>query len=192
MMPIVAGIDYSMTCPAICVHAGDDWSFDNCNFLFITKEKKYHTSFLSNKIEGREIPTDYSNDTERFAALSRISIDYLDEMGCDNVMIEGYAMGAKGLVFNIAENTGTLKFMLMNDFVDFCVTAPTVIKKFATGKGNSDKSLMYEAFLAETKIDLRKEFDYTRQKVESPIGDLVDAYYICKYHHAQIKEKNKK
>ena len=36
---------------------------------------------------------------------------------------------------------------------------PSVVKKGATGKGNADKDMMYEAFLKETKIDLKKIFD---------------------------------
>ena len=45
-------------------------------------------------------------------------------------------------------------------------------------KGNADKDMMYEAFLKETKIDLKKIFD--TDKVGNPISDIVDSYYIAK------------
>ena len=55
---------------------------------------------------------------------------------------------------------------------------PSVVKKGATGKGNADKDMMYEAFLKETKIDLKKIFD--TDKVGNPVSDIVDSYYVAK------------
>ena len=52
------------------------------------------------------------------------------------------------------------------------------VTKGATGKGNADKDKMYEAFLKETKIDLKKLFD--TEKVGNPISDIVDSYFIQK------------
>ena len=55
---------------------------------------------------------------------------------------------------------------------------PSVVKKGATGKGNADKDMMYEAFLKETKIDLKKILD--TEKCGNPLSDIVDSYYIAK------------
>ena len=55
---------------------------------------------------------------------------------------------------------------------------PSVVKKGATGKGNADKDKMYEAFVKETKVDLKKLFD--TDKVGNPISDIVDSYFIQK------------
>ena len=57
-------------------------------------------------------------------------------------------------------------------------TLYSVVKKGATGKGNADKDMMYEAFVKETKIDLKKLFD--TEKVGNPISDIVDSYFIQK------------
>ena len=38
---------------------------------------------------------------------------------------------------------------------------------------------MYEQFVKDTKIDLVKEFDQT--KLNNPVTDIVDSYYIAKY-----------
>jgi hypothetical protein len=38
--------------------------------------------------------------------------------------------------------------------------------------------MMYESFLKETKIDLKKIFD--TDKVGNPVSDIVDSYYIQK------------
>ena len=58
--------------------------------------------------------------------------------------------------------------------------APTTIKKFATGKGNANKEKLYDAFVEETGIDIRKTLDISN-KSWNPVSDIVDAYYIAKY-----------
>ena len=54
------------------------------------------------------------------------------------------------------------------------------MKKFATGKGNSNKDVMFEHFLEETGVDLMSSLSPKASKVNSPVSDIVDAYYICK------------
>jgi hypothetical protein len=44
--------------------------------------------------------------------------------------------------------------------------------------------MMYEAFVKEKKIDLKKLFD--TQKVGNPISDIVDSYYIQKVGYDAI------
>ena len=53
-----------------------------------------------------------------------------------------------------------------------------VIKKFATDKGNANKELMLEAFEKDTGVNLELLFD---TKSKSPITDVADAYFVCKY-----------
>jgi hypothetical protein len=61
------------------------------------------------------------------------------------------------------------------------VHAPSAIKKFATGKGNAKKEDMYASFVEETGVDLSIILDQSVDpKVNSPISDIVDAYYIAK------------
>jgi len=55
---------------------------------------------------------------------------------------------------------------------------PSIIKKYATGKGNANKELMYEAFYNETKVDLQNILNCS---ITNPLTDIVDAYFICKY-----------
>ena len=37
---IVAGIDYSLTITAICVHEGDEWNVNNCRFYYVVHREK--------------------------------------------------------------------------------------------------------------------------------------------------------
>lgn len=184
---IFGGIDYSMTCPGICVHNGDEWSFSNCKFLYLTKEKKWIGSFLKGAIVGKLL-TETSCDPERYALLAKETVDFLDDHNCQNVILEGYAMGAKGKVFHIGENTGILKHSLFFDDIQYDIAAPTTIKKLACGTSYKiGKDEMYNAFVEDTGVDLKKEFDWTRKSIASPIGDIVDAYFIAKYNFERAK-----
>ena len=62
--------------------------------------------------------------------------------------------------------------------INYDTVVPSVVKKGATGKGNADKDMMYESFVKETKIDLKKIFD--TDKVGNPISDIADSYFIQK------------
>ena len=148
------GIDYSMTSPAICIANGDSLSFH-----YLTSVKKFEGKFSGN-VYGYVYP-DWTEPEERFHKISEWAISVIEKT-CDpqwglntpmSVVIEGYSMGSKGKVFHIAENTGILKYKLWQKNITFVTPAPTSIKKFATGKGNADKSMMYESFLAKNGLD---------------------------------------
>jgi len=176
-MKVVAGIDYSMTSPAICVHVGDEWSIENCKLFYLTKQAK--KTVQDGRFFGEVYPS-WLTDPHRYEQLSAWSLRCLSGHNLQKVYIEGYAFGATGRVFQIAENTGLLKYALWSNKIPYDVFAPSAIKKAATGKGNADKAKMLEAFKAETNIDIRKVLDITSEKQWNPISDLVDAYYICK------------
>jgi hypothetical protein len=97
------------------------------------------------------------------------------------VSIEDYAYNAKGRVFHIAENTGILKYKLYQKAIPIEVVQPTVVKKFATGKGNSDKNNMYKFFLMETAADIKGIITPGKDESTNPVSDVVDSYYICKH-----------
>jgi Holliday junction resolvasome RuvABC endonuclease subunit len=182
-MKIVAGIDYSMTSPAICIHRGNEWSLDNCKFYFRTDKKKLElktAQFQSAFIEP------WTSNEERFAAGAAWAGAVLSVAKPEAVTLEGYAMGAKGLVFHIGENTGQLKQILWKQGLKFDVPAPSAIKKFATGKGNANKEKMEEAFVAETGFNLRPLLGQTDLSF-TPSADIIDSYYMAKWAFAKAK-----
>lgn len=172
-----AGVDYSLSSPAICVHIGEEWSYDNCTFYYYVKQKK-----LLQGEKGQYVatmyPDNWTTDQERYDMLGSWSLEKV--LDADFVGIEGYAFGAVGRVFQIAENAGLFKHKLYEQERKFGVFAPTVIKKFASGKGNANKEKMIEAFEEEVSIDIREKCGIIN-KSWNPITDIVDAYYICKY-----------
>jgi Holliday junction resolvasome RuvABC endonuclease subunit len=122
------------------------------------------------------------NPLERYQRLSEWVIEcirwYKGRVQC--VYLEDYAFAATGRVFNIAENTGILKHQLHVNKFKFETIPPTVVKKEATGKGNANKELMYETFLAETNVDVKSLLTPNSTKIVNPVSDIVDSYYICR------------
>ena len=149
------GIDYSLTSPAICIDDG------TLKFYYLTTKKKW-VGKQSENIIGYE-HKEWTDPIERFKNISDFVMDILYtnplfEQPVYDIYIEGYSFGSKGQgLFQIV---------------------PSVVKKGATGKGNADKDMMYEAFLKETKIDLKKILD--TDKVGNPLSDIVDSYFIQK------------
>ena len=115
---IIAGIDYSMTCPSICVHDTDTpYTFENCQFYFLT-DKKYLVGDVMPNINGEFFTAkDYTDDMWRFSDITKWAMDKL-AFRVRRVAIEGYSMGSKGRVFNIAENTGILKYHILHNIPD--------------------------------------------------------------------------
>ena len=182
---VIAGVDYSLTSPAICVHHGAEWKYENCQFHFFRKKKQTD----GGEFVGYDYP-EWVNDQDRYEKLSAWSLDVMFFNDVSKAYIEGYAFGAVGRVFNIAENGGYLKQRLWLCGIPFEVPAPTVIKKFGSGKGNASKELMYESFIAETGVDIRARLDIMSPKNWNPISDIIDAYYIAKFGFFEEQKHN--
>ena len=103
------------------------------------------------------------------------------------IALEGYSFGSKGhRLFQIAENTGVLKYKLYQAGIPVEVLPPSQVKKFATKKGNANKEKMYDAFLEETGVDLMKEITPLKKDIGNPVSDIIDSYYICKLLHEKF------
>jgi len=167
-----------MTSPALCVYNTEsgEFSFDNCTFYFLTQSKKYEID--TENIHGMLF--EYDNEMQRYDTISSYFLDRIMENEVDKVYMEDYSLGSKGRVFHIAENTGVLKYRMWSFGIPFQTIPPTVIKKFASGKGNANKERMQEVFEEQNEVKLKQLFNMT-DKQWNPSSDLIDAYYICKY-----------
>ena len=178
----IIGIDYSLTSPAVCVNDG------KLKFYYLTTKKKW-LGKQSKDIIGYE-HKEWTDPIERFTYISDFVFDIIFTANNPKIFIEGYSFGSKGQgLFQIAENCGILKYRLLEKGYGYNTIVPSVVKKGATGKGNADKDMMYEAFVSETKIDLKKIFD--TEKVGNPISDIADSYFIQKVGYENIESKQK-
>lgn len=176
-MNIIAGIDYSLTSPSIVVHNGESWRFENCKYYYMTKSDK---NLVNDGIFCGSIYPTYTTEYERYQKIATWALKIVLDNQVSKCYIEGYAFAAVGRITQIAENTGLMKYSLWNMGVDFDIFAPTTIKKYATTKGNAKKDAMYEYWLLETGIDIRKKLNIKSEKMWNPVSDIVDAYYIAK------------
>ena len=175
MFHMLIGVDYSITCPCLCLYdERKPFKFDNCFFYYLTNTKKYADKILPN-ITGESFQ-EYVEDVDRFDTIS----DWASNLciGASEVAVEGYSYGSKGKVFNLAENMGIFKHKLYKAAVPLSIIEPSKAKKMATGKGNADKALMYESFSKETNTNLLLAFD--QKTLSNPVTDIVDSFYILK------------
>jgi len=181
MYHMLIGIDYSITCPCLCLFdERKSFKFDNCFFYYLTNTKKYADKIAPN-ITGESFQ-EYVQDVDRFDTISEWATNLC--IGAADVGMEGYAYGAKGRVFNLAENMGLLKYKLYKHAIPVTIVEPSKVKKCATGKGNADKQVMYDTFSKETNTDLKSMFG--QKTLSNPVTDVIDSYYVLK---AMIESK---
>ena len=181
---IVAGIDYSIRCPAICVMHSESTlltvfrPFSECQFYYLTSTKG-HVIETPN-IHGTCI-ADWATQTSRFQTIAHWALSVLQMCEVSSVGIEGYAFGARGRsLFDIADNTGLLKYVLYENAIPYDIHAPTKVKRFGTGVGNADKDYMAMAFEERTGVNINALFGRKKDRgSKSPVNDLVDAYFIA-------------
>ena len=178
------GRDYSLSSPAICISSDDKCSLFTCKFYFLTSKKKYEGTW--NNIFG-DPHKPWDSAEERYHNISSWAMSCMSKQDAqfglqaiDHVFIEDYAMGAKGRVFHIGENGGALKMRLYRNQMSYSTITPSEVKKYATGKGNANKEAMYEAFLEQHKYVLKLKDILGQDTLDSPVTDIIDAYYICK------------
>ena len=186
-MKKIAGIDYSLTSPAICVYKDENdgfFDFDKCVVHYLSNNEKQQQLASRSRLDNIRVEPypEWNTEEERHEKLATWAYNIVQ--GCEEVFLEGYAFATsvQAGVRSMAENTGLLKHKMWKNKLKFQTYPPTVIKKFATGKGNSNKEKMYEAFVGEllTPNDLKEQLTPKAKKIINPISDIVDSYFIVK------------
>ena len=173
-----AGIDLSLTSPAICIFVGDEvFNVESCVFKYMTDSTKKMLNCY--QFSGTIIPP-HANQYERYENISSWAIEILNGYAVSHAFIEDYSYASTGRIFHIAENTGILKYLLWKNNIGMTLLPPTVIKKTSTGKGNANKEMMQNAFINETGIDLKGMLSLS-DKQWNPSSDIIDSYFICKH-----------
>lgn len=180
-----AGIDYSITCPAITIIENDEFKHHYMMDCHNPKSKsgiknKQHidAKFLDGLVTAKGL-TFYENNTHRYLQIAAWATEICK--GCSLVGIEEYAFsrGSAGLVFNLGENGGTLKAELYKAGIPFTTIENGIVKKLATGKGNADKAMMVSGYTKDTGIEL-SDIPHKNDKSLTPIGDIADSYFLAR------------
>ena len=176
-MNVLVGIDYSITCPCLCIHRGDSFSYNNCEFHFLIDKKKFEGKVLNQNITGH-LHKIWKTTEERFDQISDWAISLIPKES--KVFLEGYSYGSKAsMIFNISECTGLLKYKLYKNNLQVELVPPTTVKKHFSGKGNARKEVMVEVFLKTVNSNIMKDININR--IMSPLTDIVDSYAIAHY-----------
>lgn len=178
---VYAGIDYSINCPCICVYddADGEYTHKNCEYYFY----QHHLSFKEQERRKECFPSnihsvsqyEWNTDDIRYFAISDF---FLSVMLCHDVKIvamEDYALNGIGKVFNIAECTSSLKYMMMMTNIEYHVFSPTYVKLTFSGKGNADKKMMHTAYEMRYNISISELYG-KRDFTDSPVSDIVDSH----------------
>jgi len=176
------GIDYSLTSPAVVICGSKIEA--NCKGYYLTDKIKLTGQIDTGMCNILGILHDeYYSEQERYENIATWVLDILN--GLDDrdiyIMIEDYSFGSKGKVFHIAENCGLMKYMLYKNEYDFDTVSPSTLKKFATGKGNADKQLMYNSFCVDSGVQNLHKIISPTTKLGNPTTDIVDAWYLARY-----------
>lgn len=105
------------------------------------------------------------------------------------VYMEGIAMGATGTIDQLSGINYLTRILLFNrglPFDNLHIISPTTLKKHSVGKGDVDKSVMVEAFIAiishlKNKT-LYKEIQLL-QSLKVKIDDIADSYFLSQYEN---------
>lgn len=177
-----------MNCPCISLFEGDAFSFKQTQVHFMIDKKSLHGKFEN--ITGWAYPDRLNlTNMSRFNYISQWAYDIIEDFEPDQIAFEGYSMASQiGRAFDIAENTAFLKLKIIQGGangkikkIEPILYAPTQVKKFAVGKGNSPKDIVIEKFIEETQVDLHGLFGIKTKKLDiNPISDIADSYFITK------------
>jgi len=137
----------------------------------------------------------YDEDKYDFFNRTIMMTEYIFEFikDCEYFILEDYSMYGNGLMTQLAEFCSQIKFQLLRQGTKVRLISPLQLKQFATGKGNSEKPAMYDAFISkgfseklyikdlpEIPVHKRGKFVGLRDKKgHSPISDIVDSAHLC-------------
>jgi Holliday junction resolvasome RuvABC endonuclease subunit len=174
---IIVGIDPSINGTGVVKFYLDpvDLKLGDMEYMGFTQVKKHS----SNKIIHYR-KKDFENNLDQNLFMYDEIRDFCED--AEYIAIEDYAYSATGKVFNIAEYVGGLKMDLYLEGKKIRMIEPTVVKKYAVGRGSCDKISMEDEYMKNDVLGLSKLPEY-----KSPKLDIVDAFYIAKYLQLELQ-----
>lgn len=196
----IIGIDQSLSCTAVSVKDLDgNYNVTDEKYFFTTTVKKH-------SYQHRIKPWLISNKAKGFTKTFYI-VDYLSDIfksvrGDAYLALEGYSFGSQSQsIFQLGELGGAIKYVAKKNDIKIRTYEPTVIKKFATGKGSGKKAPMYESYRnLFPDSNILKAYDIVNRKlpvepqlsrsIGKPLCDLIDSDFIAHMLCEELRLKN--
>lgn len=189
---MIIGIDYSITSPAVCLYNPRIEAYIICyrdknvipnqdsNANLMIGENNVTLLGMKEESKARG-PGRYMELAAWTADCCSITDAETPDQTPELIVFEGISYGSPGQVSQLSQNMGAAKAILWNyGYQTIIDVAPTSVKKFATGHGFAQKIDMVRKFEEETGIDFSVLFP-GKDIEKSPINDIVDSYWICRY-----------
>ena len=203
-------IDFSLNSPGICLYNDKSKRYYFISYMKpgtgTKKEQKLQEEMALLEDVTLVSQPDFTKEQE-FSSVELAKVKRYDRMADDiinlvlqncfegdgfTIAFEGTSYGSKmgtNNMIDMAAGAAILKLKLLKTFKpeDLMTVAPTSIKKFA-GKGNMNKSQLFEAFLENRIGDKNLEksplYAWIKQqefgkKIPKPLDDLVDAFFLA-------------
>lgn len=196
---LLVGIDYSINSPAMSIYCGNleknDFKIKNLDFYSYINSKKLK-QYGENKYINYNL-YDWNNSINRF---ENIAIHFVNKilsfLPLDDIYIaiEGYSYGSnRSLIFNIAENTAILKYLLYLNNLKYKIYQPKSVKRFigGEGKGNAKKGVTCDCLCRKLNIDLSKYLGIEKKEKNTLLYDFSDSLSILYMLYCEMLIKKK-
>lgn len=177
------GIDPSLNSTGICINNNGKCDyflivskmtkkmqlFDNQYVKFIKYEKN-NTNKKENSYEIIE-----KNKSNNIYSICKSIEEIIKKYDNCHVYMEGVSYGSLGssALVDLSGLNFAIRNVLIQNNIPFTIVSPSQNKKFATGNGAADKSLMIFSWLKIEK--------HLKNITEIKIDDLADAYFLSNY-----------
>lgn len=193
-MKSIIGLDISITSPGVCILSPGSmvlYSYTD----HMTKKQDFVLESIGNTMviaKKQKIPEGCDGFERIMYIVDRVIRDIQIDADGAKFFFEGYAMGAKGRIFDIAEITSLFKARVyqLGHRVDG-IYAPMTVKKEIWGKGNMNKEEIFEkAKDNETLGPVLRHLETKGLTLKNAkwIMDMVDAWSVAQ---VGIKETTK-
>ena len=183
----ICGIDPSITSTGKCIMTLDEkLDITDIKFYGYTDKNKYVMN--TDRVVIDKIPKDYPkmNMFDRQNLVYAILEKDMDDV--EYIAFEGYAYakGNSSSIFQLGEFIGGEKKLFYDAGKGIVIYPPMVVKRFATGNGNADKSMMASAIQNQYPDLYPTEFHSLKQ-YGNPHSDLCDAFWMADVLRHHIK-----
>ena len=161
--PVILGLDISIANTGYCIGIDD---IPHKTGLIQTKAKQYSDKKVLDDVHRVEFI---------FNEIIELLSSRVNHKSIDKVVLEGYAMSARNTssLTTLCEIGGLVKNYLKVRDIPFIIAPPTVVKKFATGKGNCKKDVVIK--------EVYKRWDF-----DTDNDNIADAYVLMQIGRAHF------